>query len=141
MRIAVVDGQGGGIGKYLVERIRKTLGHEIEIIALGTNSHATFNMLKAGANEGATGESAFIYNIKRVDFILGPVSILVPYGMLGEITPKMAKSLALTNAKKILLPLTRENFLLAGIAEIPLPHMVDDIISLLGKELEKKSGL
>jgi len=140
MRIAVVDGQGGGIGKYLVERIRKALGQEIEIIALGTNSYATYNMLKAGANEGATGESALIYNINRVDLILGPVGIVFPYGMLGEITPKMAKALALTKAKKILLPLARENFLFAGIGEIPLPHLVDDLIELLTKELQKKSG-
>ncbi|GAV23121.1 DUF3842 family protein [Carboxydothermus pertinax] len=140
MKIAIVDGQGGGIGKYLVERIRKTFGQEIEILALGTNSYATYNMLKAGANEGATGESALVYNLNRVDIVLGPVGILFPYGMLGEITPEMAKALSLTNAKKILLPLARENYLFAGIGDLPLPHMVDDLLEILAGELQKKSG-
>jgi DNA polymerase-3 subunit alpha len=58
MRIAVIDGQGGGIGKVIVERLRKELPKNVNIIALGTNSAATILMLKAGADEGATGENA-----------------------------------------------------------------------------------
>ena len=57
MRIAVIDGQGGGIGRHITEKLRRALSEETEIIALGTNSLATAAMLKAGANEGATGEN------------------------------------------------------------------------------------
>ncbi|GAV26325.1 hypothetical protein ciss_22580 [Carboxydothermus islandicus] len=140
MRIAVIDGQGGGIGKYIIERLRKAFGQEIEIIAIGTNSHATYSMLKAGANEGATGESALIYNLSRVDIILGPIGIAFPYGMLGEITPEMAKALSLSNIKKVLLPLARENYLFPGIGDLPLPHMVDELLELLSMEIQKRSG-
>ena len=67
MRVAVVDGQGGGIGRAIVERIRKEFP-DITITALGTNSTATGQMVRAGANEGATGENAIIHNVKN--FIL-----------------------------------------------------------------------
>lgn len=88
MRIAVVDGQGGGMGKTLVERIRQTLGSQVEILALGTNALATAAMLKAGADEGATGENAIAVNASRVDYILGSVGILSANSMLGELTPE-----------------------------------------------------
>jgi hypothetical protein len=54
--IAVVDGKGGGIGKTLVERIKEE-NLDAEILALGTNSAATSNMMKSGADQGAIGES------------------------------------------------------------------------------------
>ena len=37
MRIVVIDGQGGGMGKSIIENIRKKY-HDSEIIAVGTNS-------------------------------------------------------------------------------------------------------
>lgn len=45
MRIVVIDGQGGGIGRSLVERIRSELP-DVQIVAVGTNSLATSAMLK-----------------------------------------------------------------------------------------------
>ena len=83
MKIAVIDGQGGGIGKAIVDRLRRTCNEELEIIALGTNSLATSMMLKAGANEGATGENAIVYNSTRVDMILGSVGIVCANSFLG----------------------------------------------------------
>jgi NAD(P)-dependent dehydrogenase (short-subunit alcohol dehydrogenase family) len=83
MKVAVIDGQGGGIGKHITEKIRKELGASIEIIGLGTNSVATSMMLKAGANEGATGESAIIYTVNEVDVVTGTLSLLVANSMLG----------------------------------------------------------
>ena len=75
MKIAVIDGQGGGIGKHITEKLRKELGADIEIVALGTNSVATSMMLRAGANEGATGESAIVYTVDEVDVITGTLSL------------------------------------------------------------------
>lgn len=130
MRIAVIDGQGGGIGKHIVEKLRRELpGEEIEILALGTNALATAVMLKAGANEGATGENAVIYNMPRVDVILGPVSIMFPNAMLGEMTPRMAEAINSSQAKKVLIPLTRSGVEIVGMKSEPLPHLVEELVS------------
>ena len=138
MRIAVIDGQGGGIGKVIVEKLRKAFGEEIDIIALGTNSLATSLMLKAGANEGATGENAIVYNVSKVDIILGAIGIICANSSLGELTPQMAKVIAESPVKKVLIPLNRCNVVFAGTANKPLPHYIDDAIEIVksygGKE-------
>lgn len=128
MRIAVVDGQGGGIGKHIMDKLRRELPEGVEYLALGTNAMATSVMLRAGANEGATGENAVIYNASRVDIIVGPVSILFPNAMLGEMTPAMAAALAGSSAQKVLLPLNRSGVELVGLRNEPLPHLVDELI-------------
>ncbi|KYH29146.1 MULTISPECIES: DUF3842 family protein [Clostridium] len=131
MRIAVVDGQGGGIGKAIVEKFRKEFEDTIEIIALGTNSLATSLMLKAGANEGATGENAICYNVSKVDLILGPIGIVCANSLLGELTPQMAKAISESPAKKVLIPLNRCNVIVAGVENKPLPHYIDDAIQIV----------
>jgi NAD(P)-dependent dehydrogenase (short-subunit alcohol dehydrogenase family) len=131
MRIAVVDGQGGGIGKAIVEKFRQAFGEGIEIIALGTNSLATALMLKAGANEGATGENAVVYNASKVDIILGPIGIICANSLLGELTPLMARAIAESSAKKVLIPLNRCNVTVAGTQNKPLPHYIDDAIEIV----------
>lgn len=129
MRIAVIDGQGGGIGKAIVERFRQKF-EDIEIVALGTNSLATSLMLKAGADEGATGENAVIYNACRVDIILGPIGIICANSLLGELTPLMAKAVAESPAKKILIPVSRCNVTVAGIEAKPIPNYIDDAVEI-----------
>lgn len=131
MRIAVIDGQGGGIGKAIVEKFRQAFGEGIEIVALGTNSLATALMLKAGANEGATGENAIVYNAPKVDLILGPIGIICANSLLGELTPLMARAIAESSAKKVLIPLNRCNVVVAGIENKPLPHYIDDAIEIV----------
>lgn len=128
MRIAVIDGQGGGIGKAIVEKLRKAFEGRIEIIALGTNSLATSLMLKAGADEGATGENAIVYNASKVDMILGPIGIVCANSLLGELTPVMAKAIAESQAHKILIPMNRCNIMVAGVNNKPLPHYIDDAV-------------
>ncbi|KNY30151.1 DUF3842 family protein [Pseudobacteroides cellulosolvens] len=131
MRIAVIDGQGGGMGKTIVEKLRLEFGHNLEILALGTNALATALMLKAGANEGASGENAIIYNSTRVNVIMGPIGIIAANSMLGELTPTIAKAIAESPAKKILIPMNKCNIQIAGIKNEPLPHQVDSAIMLL----------
>lgn len=140
MRIAVVDGQGGGIGKHIIEKLRAGLGVEPEILALGTNALATSAMLKAGANEGATGESAIKYNADKVDMIIGSIAIILSYSMLGELTPGIAESIAKSSAKKILLPINKNNVEIVGVKSEPLPHMVDRIIDQL-KRMEGEKNV
>lgn len=128
LRIAVIDGQGGGIGRHLVEKLRRELPEEIEILALGTNALATAAMLRAGANEGATGENAVVFNATRVDLIIGPVGILFPNAMLGEVTPRMAAALVESPARKLLLPLARGGIEFVGLRAEPLPHLVEELV-------------
>ncbi len=138
MRIAVIDGQGGGIGKHIVEKLRRKFPEEIEILALGTNALATSVMLKAGANEGATGENAVKYNASRVDIIVGPVSIMFPNAMLGEMTPGMAEAVCTSPAKKILIPLIRSGVEIVGVKPDPLPHMIEEMVARISENINSK---
>lgn len=135
MRIAVIDGQGGGIGKYLIEQLRREITEEIEILALGTNAVAAAAMLKAGANDGASGENAIIHNCSRVDLIIGPLGIVIANAMLGEVTPKMAQVVSGCPAAKILLPVSRDGIEIAGYKTEPLPHLVADLITRVKKRV------
>lgn len=137
LKIAVIDGQGGGIGSLIVKRLRDEFGDGIEILALGTNAAATSAMMKSRANKGATGENAIVLNSNKVRMIIGPLSIVLPNAMLGELTPKMADSVLSSEARKILLPLNQEGIDLAGEKE-PLPHMIDRIVEFIRKEIKKE---
>lgn len=128
MQISVIDGQGGGIGKYIIEKLRRELPEDVEILALGTNALAATAMLKAGANECASGENAIIFNADRVDIIIGPLGIAMPNAMLGEVTPRMANAVSSSKAHKIFLPVTRDDVEIAGYKAEPLPHLIDDVV-------------
>ena len=133
-RIAVIDGQGGGIGSLIIKALRERMGESIEIIALGTNSTATTSMLKARANRGATGENAIVWNAPKVDMIAGPLSIVLGNGMLGELTPRMSVAIASSPAKKLLLPLNQEQVEVAGTVREPLPHLIEILVSKIKEE-------
>lgn len=128
MRIAVVDGQGGGLGRSIIERIRSELGSDIEIIALGTNSLATSGMIKAGANRGATGENAIIVNSNKVDLIVGPIAIVLQDSLLGEITKEMTSAISRSRVVKLLLPLNRCRVVVVGTAEYNINQLLDETI-------------
>ena len=49
--VLIIDGQGGMLGKQMVEAVRKLIP-DAQIIAVGTNVAATNSMLKAGADNG-----------------------------------------------------------------------------------------
>lgn len=137
-KIAVVDGQGGGIGSLIVKRLRDEFGDKIEIIALGTNAAATSAMMKSRANKGATGENAIVWNSNKVRMIIGSLSIVLPNAMLGELTPKMADAILSSEAKKTLLPLNQESIDITGIEKEPLPHMIEKIIDHVRQEIGKE---
>jgi hypothetical protein len=126
--IAVIDGQGGGIGSVIIKHLRETLAEGVEIIGLGTNAMATGAMLKAGANKGASGENAIVQTVKAVDVIIGTTGIILANSMMGELTPKMAEAVASAPATKCLLPLRIPEVEIIGAPKEPLPHLVDQLI-------------
>jgi len=127
-RISVIDGQGGGIGSTIIKKLKRLYAEDLEIIALGTNAIATAQMLKAGANRGASGQNAIVQSTQTVDLIMGPISIIMAHAMLGEVTPQIAEAVAKSPAQKLFIPLSQENIRIAGIAAIPLPELVDELI-------------
>lgn len=128
MKIAVVDGQGGGIGANLISRLREKLPEEVEIIALGTNAVATSNMMKAKANRGASGENAIIRTVPTVDIITGPVGIILANSMMGELTPPMSEAISSSSALKVLLPINICNVEIVGVEKEPLPHLIEKLV-------------
>jgi hypothetical protein len=126
--VAVIDGQGGGIGSLMIKHLRENLAEEVEIIGLGTNAMATGAMLKAGANKGASGENAIVQTVKTVDVIIGTTGILLANSMMGELTPKMAEAIASSPAIKYLLPLKMPEVEIIGAPKEPLPHLVDQLV-------------
>ncbi|MBW2333978.1 MAG: DUF3842 family protein [Deltaproteobacteria bacterium] len=129
--LMVMDGQGGGIGRVIIKKLRDAFGEEVEILALGTNSVATSQMMKAGANRGATGENAIITMAPKVDIIIGPLAIIMANSMLGEVTSRMSQAISSSNAFKILIPLTQESATIVGVSDDPLPHLIDQAIEII----------
>jgi hypothetical protein len=126
--ICVIDGQGGGIGSAIIKKIKGRYGEAIEVWALGTNAIATAQMLKSGANRGASGENAIVQTTRKADVIVGPIGILVANAMMGEVTPAMAEAVADSPSPKLLIPLSQENIFVSGTSELPLPHLIDALI-------------
>jgi len=127
-RIGVIDGQGGGIGSTIIKKIKACFGEAVEIIALGTNAIATAQMLKAGANRGASGENAIVRTVAQVDVVAGTLGIILAHAMMGEVTPKMAEAVSGCSATKLILPISQENVDLVGVSDDPLPHMVESLV-------------
>lgn len=119
----VMDGQGGGVGRSLVEEIRMRYP-EAWVAAVGTNAAATANMMKGGASAGATGENAVLYNSRRADVIVGPIGIVMANAMLGEITPKMAEAVSSADVPVLLIPMSKSNAQVAGVVDRKLGDYV-----------------
>ena len=116
MNILVIDGQGGRLGRKLVESIRKDCP-DANITAVGTNSIATQNMLNSGcADNLATGENAVIVACRTARIIVGPFGIATADAMLGEISPAMANAVASSPAYRVLIPMNLCSTYIAGVS-------------------------
>ena len=132
MRVLVIDGQGGGLGRQIVAAVKEKFP-EVEVLAAGANSAATNAMLRAGADQAATGENAVRVACRRADVILGPVGIVISDAMMGEITPAMALAVGQSQAKRILLPVGQCDNIVVGVSDMPMAKMVQEAAGLLAQ--------
>lgn len=135
MNIVVIDGQGGGIGKNLIEQLRLSIP-DAYITAIGTNSTATSCMLKAGASVAATGENSVVVACARADIIAGPIGIVIADSMIGEITERMAHAIAISRASKVLIPVSKCNTKIAGLSDIPMSKYIESAVKIIKNEIE-----
>ena len=134
MIIAVIDGQGGRVGALLIEAMRKVgIGEPHRILALGANALATSAMLRAGADQGATGANAVLVACRSADLIAGPIGIVMADAMLGEITPAMALAIGRSSATKLLLPMNQCSSIVAGTQQMTLSQLIDSAVSQVQK--------
>ena len=131
MKLMVMDGQGGGIGATIIKGLRASMGNDLEIFGLGTNSIATSRMMKAGANKGGTGENAIVQTSKKVNVTIGPLAIVISNAMMGEVTPGMATAVSSSEARKILIPLIQEQVNVVVVSGEPVPHLVAQVVEMI----------
>ena len=127
MKILIIDGQGGGLGRQLVTAVKEQYP-EIEVLAVGTNSAATNAMLRAGADRAATGENSVVVASGQADVIMGPLGMVIADSMLGEITPRMALAVGRSRAKRILVPVSQCDNIVAGTQDISMAQNVQNAV-------------
>lgn len=128
MNILVIDGQGGQLGGQIIKSLKNEL-QEVEITAVGTNATATAAMLKAGADKVATGENPVIVACRKADAIIGPIGIVIADAMYGEITPQMAIAVGQADATRILLPVNKCDNLVAGVPDLSMATLIEDVVA------------
>ncbi|WP_432408090.1 DUF3842 family protein [Wukongibacter sp. M2B1] len=130
MKIAVLDAQGAGLGKTIIKKIRKNIASRLYIVALGTNSVATSNMIKAGADNGITGEKEICYfcHTNDIDCIIGPIGIICSGGIEGEITARISKAVFHMNCKKYIIPIQKHGIYIPGTTGLKIKDIMDEIV-------------
>lgn len=132
MKILIIDGQGGRMGKSVIEGIRNA-GVSAEITAVGTNSMSTSTMLKAGADHGATGENSVVVCANNADVIIGPIGIVIADSLLGEVTEKMAVAVSKSRAKKLLIPINQCDNFVVGVEDLSINTLINSVVQQLKK--------
>ena len=110
MKVLVIDGQGGGLGRQLVAGLSVQCP-EAQLTAVGTNSLAP-------------GENAVVVNCRHADVIVGPIGIVIADALLGEITPAMANAVCQSGAKRVLIPVNHCDNYIVGVPEQPVSQLV-----------------
>ena len=134
MDILIIDGQGGNLGRQLTKRLREALP-QADITVVGTNSTATENMLKGGADRAATGENAVVVNARRAKVIAGPLGIVIADALLGEVTSTMARAVGSSDAVRVLIPMNRCRAYITGTAGIKLADCISDMVEAIRRDV------
>lgn len=131
MKLVIIDGQSGRMGALIAERV-KAAKLPCKVLAVGTNAIATATMMRAGANQGATGENPVMVACRTADVIVGPIGILSADALSGEVTPAMAVAVGQSAAKKLLLPVNRHcGHTMVGVRDLTLSQLVDEVVEQL----------
>lgn len=139
MKVAILDAQGAGLGQTVIKKIRKEIGKNIYLVALGTNTVATSNMVRAGANVGITGESSICLFCKNnsVDSIIGPIGIICSGGIKGEITPRISETIFQMECTKYILPLKKHCIYIPGTRNLEIKEIIEEIVLDIKNNMEK----
>lgn len=129
MDIAVLDSNGAGIGQSVVKKLKKEL-NTVNIIALGTNTFATSNMVKSGATVGISGEKAIYSFLKtnEIHGIIAPISILYNGTLDSEVSPLICKAFFNVTATKYILPLKQNNIYIPGTQNLQIKDIITEIV-------------
>lgn len=136
MKVLVIDGQGGGLGRAIVQAMVKAWPDQ-PLLALGTNVLATSAMLKAGAQQAATGENAIMHQCRDAGLILGPTGLVVAGALLGEVSPAIATAVGLSPALKLLIPSERCSLQVVGVQQQGLDEAVAELVRRAGEIIGK----
>ncbi len=135
MNILIIDAQGGGVGRQLVAAAKEAVP-DARVTAVGTNTVATSAMLKAGADDAATGENAVVVACRRADVIMGPLGVAIADSLLGEVTPAMAAAVGGSRAVRILIPFSGCDNIVVGVGELSAGKLIElaknELIKLVG---------
>lgn len=131
--ILVIDAQGGGMGAQLIKQLSPALPQDCKLLAVGTNVLATNAMIKAGAQKGASGENAIVYNASRADLILGPIGIMLVNGIMGEVSEKMAVAVSMSKAEKILIPSSACGVTVTGARNMKLDEHIKEAVEMVAQ--------
>ena len=140
MLVLVIDGMGGGIGAQLVSQLSGQVAAGVEVICVGANAWATQAMVKAGASRGATGENAIKVMSRSADIIAGPIGIVIPNALMGEITSAMAEAVAASAARQVLVPVNQGHFEIVGMENRPLVANIRDASARIAEIITGMKG-
>ena len=135
-KIVIIDGQGGKIGAQLIDAIRERC-EDAEIVAVGTNSIATSNMLRSGPDAAATGENPVIVACRDADVIAGPIGIVIADALYGEVTPAMALAVGQSCAKRVLIPVNKCGSVVVGVDDVPMAALIREAAERIVEDLKK----
>ena len=135
--VLVIDGQGGGLGRQVIQALKKEFP-ELKLRAAGTNGTAAEAMRKAGADMAASGENAVLVACRKADVIIGPIGIIIADSMYGEITPAMALAAAQADAKRILIPMNHCDNIVAGVPNTSTGALVSGAVDKLAAILQEE---
>ena len=136
MKTLIIDGQGGGLGKAITAALRKALPEQ-PLLAVGTNAIATTAMLKAGAQQGATGEHAIAWQCRDANVITGPTGLVVVGALLGEVSPAVAAAVGGSPATKLLIPSDRCGLQVIGVRPQSMDEAVQELVQRVLRLVEK----
>lgn len=130
MKVAIIDAQGAGLGQAIIKNLIKEIPNNLNIVALGTNSTAASNMLKAGAHIGISGEKPICSFCKNndIDSIIGPIGIICSGGIKGEVTPMISNAIFNMDCIKYILPLQMHGIYIPGTRILKIKDMINEIV-------------